>query len=985
MEISRDNSVFSVIDSQLSRKEEGSTWMIQLSSETAWTENEYANFVNVMKSCGFTEQIDTQVLQVSANDNMLEIQGISNILKYCLSDNYKKLQAKWYKEKVIATDDVTDLTDSKLTFVMKKKAEAQEPKDWNDSRKYYKIDKNIVYTDDKQNVKYIVNITKCKDNDVNNTYYSLKASGVIKTHQRYEFYIDITNTDREYIIPAIVKMEQALSLSTFILSKQQQAKVIQDYHNLVKNDILIKSYNKHNEKPPLLTPKPVTLEKVNMLNPDEYGVVSILSEYTVTEKADGERLLMYIDGEGKVYLINNMYRVIDTGLEAGKELWNSLIDGEYIACSNRKDASANSLYAAFDIYYYGGKKVTQYPLIDEKPATKTGDTESRYKYLLNTEKHIRATKNSMDYIVKEHLYTKEILQDCKKILTGNKKYLYDIDGLIFTPAKLPLYSYYAHKPVQITDNVKWDRVFKWKPPEQNTIDFLVKEGRVVTINGQKYKEMMLYVGYNASQWEDYTIDEALKIHYDKEYRNKVKDKKTAYVPKLFQPTIYYSAGVEKALIKITGSGETRCESGEKFETESIVEFRYVLDDSIPVSMRWVPMRIREDKTRVYKQGELSKTANDMSVAINIWRSIHNPVTEAMITGNDAVFNMDVPETDNERLLETDDTYYSRNIPREALLSYNMLQFHNHGIKKMLYNKPKTRGSLVELACGEAGDMPRWLDGGYKFVLGIDLVKKNIYGPRSGAYSRMLNRRNHFIKRVDNEKISYTDMVFVAGDCGKSISNGECSASINDQESVNMLQLVLNKKKGALQKHYAHIAGQGANGFDACSCMFSIHYFFKTEETLDRFLENVSMLLKKDGVFFCTFMDGKLVEDALEEAGGDIVKGLKNDIPIWAIVRRFNKDKSSRYSKKIDVYIESTNKFIPEFIVSYELLVEKCKAFNLAIVESELFSETFNKIKQGIPEDDSVKDTLHKNVLELDKDPVQKQFSFLNRWCIFKKI
>jgi len=821
-------------------------------------------------------------------------------------------------------------------------------------------------------------------------YYTLKNSKIIKSPQRYEFYIDITKTSKEYIIQSIIKMEQALYLSTFILSKQQQADIVTKYHNLVKNDIMMKGYNKNNTKPPLLTPKPVTLEKVNMLQPEEYGVVSILSEYTVTEKADGERLLMYIDNAGKVYLINNTYRVIDTGLEAAKEIYNSLIDGEYIVCHKRKDSSSKSLYAAFDIYYYGGKKITQYPLIEDKMAS--GISESRYKYLQNAEKFIKSTKHSFDFIAKEHLYSKDILQECKKILNGNKKYLYDIDGLIFTPAKLALYSYYANKPVQLTENVKWDRVFKWKPPEQNTIDFLVKDGKNVIIDGQKYKEMLLYVGYNTSQWENYTIEEALKIHYDKEYRKSIKEKQSAYIPKLFKPSVYYSIGVEKALVKITGAGETRCESGEKFETDSIVEFRYVLDVNIPVSMRWIPMRIREDKTRVYKTGELSKTANDMGVAINIWRSIHNPVSETMITGNEPVFNMDVPETENERLLETDDTYYSRNIPRDALLSYNMLQFHNHGIKKMLYTKPKNKGSIVELACGEAGDMPRWLDNGYKFVLGMDLVKNNIYGPRSGAYSRMLNRRNHFIKRNQNEKVAYTDMVFVAGDCGKHIMNGECSKSINDQESVNMLNLVFNKKKGNLPKHYAHIAGQGANGFDACSCMFSIHYFFKTEETLNTFLQNVSTLLKKDGVFFCTFMDGKIVEDALENAGGDIIEGRKytdnsyeNGVPIWAIIRRFHKDKSSKYSKKIDVYIESTNKFIPEFIVSYELLVDKCKQYNLTLLESELFSETFNKIKQNIPDDDNVKDVLHKNIMELNKDEVQKQFSFLNRWCVFKKI
>jgi hypothetical protein len=232
------------------------------------------------------------------------------------------------------------------------------------------------------------------------------------------------------------------------------------------------------------------------------------------------------------------------------------------------------------------------------------------------------------------------------------------------------------------------------------------------------------------------------------------------------------------------------------------------------------------------------------------------------------------------------------------------------------------------------------------------------------------------------------MVFVAGDCSKPIINGLCSQYINDKESENMLKLVFSKNKGSVQKHYSHIVGQSANGFDVCSCMFSIHYFFKSEETLDGFLHNVSSLLKKGGQFICTFMDGQTVENALEE--NDIVEGKElvsenyHGAPVWAIIRRYNRDNPTPYSRKIDVFIESTNKFIPEYIVLFDLLLQKCKIFNLELEESELFSETFNKIKRDIPTDDSVKDSLHKTILELDKNDVQKKFSFFNRWCIFKK-
>ena len=374
-------------------------------------------------------------------------------------------------------------------------------------RKYFKIDKNITYTDSKTNIKYIVNITKSVDRDYYEAtdadyFISLNKSKIVNKTQKYEFYIDITNTTKDDILPAIIKMEQALYLNTFIISKSQQADVLKEYGNLVKNDIYTRRYD--DKKPPLLTPKPFTLERMNMLNPSDYehgyGITSILSEYTVTEKADGERLLMYINNSGGVYLINNSHQVIDTGIKSPSELYNSLIDGEYITCNKREDNASVGLYASFDMYYYNGEKITQLPLIADK-SDKGGSsdgTRGRYNYLLKTEKLLKSNNDfAIDYIVKKHLYSKDILNDCKSILTDTV-YPYDIDGLIFTPAKLAVFSNYANKPEPITEKLGWDRVLKWKPPEQNSIDFLVKKGDIITLDTINYIEFKLYVGYNAS-------------------------------------------------------------------------------------------------------------------------------------------------------------------------------------------------------------------------------------------------------------------------------------------------------------------------------------------------------------------------------------------------------------------------------------------------------------------------------------------------------
>jgi hypothetical protein len=1011
MEISKDDTIFTIIDAIPSN--DGEETVIKVENTEIWSEDNYYNFVNIMNSEGYVEEQEKQTLHAYANDYLLTIKGANKILYYSNHNAYK-YDAKaitWYNHRIVSKNVVNMLFNSTLTFLNTRMAkidtETPPVANWENMRKYFKINKCITYTDTATGIKYIVNISKCHDRDYyeaddKDYHLALNKSKIVNKTQRYEFYIDITNTDKENIIPAIIKMEQALHLHSFVISKQQQADVIKDYGLLVKDDIHTRRYD--DKKPPLLTPKPFTLERANMLNPSDYehgyGITSILSEYTVTEKADGERLLMYINAVGGVYLINNSHQVIDTGLKSPSQLYNSLIDGEYIACNKRKDNSAVGLYASFDMYYYNGKKITQLPLIANANGDGDGsDAETRYSYLVKTDKLLKSkSEYAMDYIVKEHLYTKDILGDCKTILT-NTIYPYEIDGLIFTPAKLAVFSNYANKPEPLTEKLGWDKVLKWKPPEQNSIDFLVKRTGTITIDTVSYAEFKLYVGYNASQIDNYTMKDVFNYIYRfSQFRNEIKEREK-YVCRLFKPEYYYEKGIDSSLIKIVGkSKETRCDNGDKIDDEIIVEFNYDGTETNP-SMRWKPMRVREDKTRIYRQGILSKTLNDFSVACNIWRSIHNPISQNNIIGNEPIQNnMDVAE------LNANDIYYSRTMQKDARLSHYMLVFHNNGVKDMLYAKPPRKGSIVELACGQGGDLNRWIKNDYRFVLGVDLVKNNIYSPNHGAYARLLKERKRFFINMknNNNNMRFPDMVFAVGDCAKSIRDGECAVnnnpSIDDNESYNVLKMVFGKGNKKNDTQFNRIIGRGANGFDACSCMFGIHYFFKSEETLDGFLSNVSELLNMGGVFFCTFMDGEKIENEIENNGGDKIEGFKKlsnrsddrGEPIWAILRCYNKDgvasAASKYNRQINVFIETTSKLIPEYLVSYTFLIEKCKEFGLNIKESEMFSDTYNRFKSNLEEIQETNENLYTAIKELDTEQNKdlKRFSSFNRWCIFEK-
>jgi hypothetical protein len=86
-----------------------------------------------------------------------------------------------------------------------------------------------------------------------------------------------------------------------------------------------------------------------------------------------------------------------------------------------------------------------------------------------------------------------------------------------------------------------------------------------------------------------------------------------------------------------------------------------------------------------------------------------------------------------------------------------------------------------------------------------------------------------------------------------------------------------------------------------------------------------------------------------------------------------------YGKYIDVYTETFSRLTPEFLVHVPTLVAKMEERGLHLKESHLFSHSFNEILKG-----GKKMPAYFDVQALQNDPVQTQFSFLNRWMVFEK-
>jgi len=960
MELSSSDPIFKIIDNLKSyiNKNEVS---IKFHNYMEWTETEFQNFVKVFKN-NYKEVIEDEILEIMNEDKILKIFKVANIIKYCNSNNLNGINHKWEKITNINNDIVKDLFDINLEFSVINREEIEEISNFNKLNKKFKLIKKFNY-DLGNGFKVIGMIIKTNNKEVND----LKKSKILTASKSYEFELILNNDNRQLLLENIINILKSFFMTNILLTKKQQKDILTDYSNLVKKDMVIPPYFKDI---PLLTPKPITLEKINLKNPDDYGSVSILKNYVVTEKADGERVLIYINKIGKVYIIRSSLKVEDTGIIAKKEAYNSLIDGEYIDCNKRRDGIKKNLLASFDIYYQNEISLTSLILIGEN---------SRNNKMIEMKKYLDVSKSSIEFIVKVHRYSDKILNDCKDILINPENFPYEIDGLIFTPAKLAVYSFYPSLPVPITQNNGWERLFKWKPTEMNTIDFLMRFIGDVKKDGIIYKKVGLYVGDNPISSSEISINEGIRLRYDRKYSKKQYElQKEGYVPVLFRPKMYYINDMEFSYLNFDSKGDIRAENNDKIDDEMIVECRFDLEEK-----KWKPIRVREDKTKIYKRGEFTKTANSLIVAVNIWRSINNPISRDMIMG---LINMkEGEELDEAKKLDADDIYYSRAIPRKTLLSYNMITFHNIGINDMLFTKVKNGGSVLEMACGQASDLHRWLSNGLKFILGVDIVKDNIYNAKSGAYSRIIREYSKSFKTRGQEQIKFPDIVFAVGDCTLDIKNGEAGM---DEESKKILKMIFKKDNKRYDEHYKNIVGKGIDGFDAVTCLFAIHYFFESKKKLEGFLNNVSSTLKVGGLFMATFMDGGSVEKIIEESGGKIAEGRKivddGNIPIWAIIKRYEND-DEYYHRKVDIFIENTQRLIPEYLVNYEFLVKKALEFDLEVVESELYSKTFEKFKLNVNEIEDERTSLDKIILELDNQDIQKKFSFLNRWVIFKKI
>jgi hypothetical protein len=436
------------------------------------------------------------------------------------------------------------------------------------------------------------------------------------------------------------------------------------------------------------------------------------------------------------------------------------------------------------------------------------------------------------------------------------------------------------------------------------------------------------------------------------------------------------------------------EEKEVIEDNMIVEFSY--DAQKEEQWRWKPLRVRYDKTAEFRAGQRN-FGNAYHVANSNWRTLHNPITEEMITTG-----MDIS---GGGVADDDDVYYNRTSGQTNTRA--LRDFHNRYVKKILLNSVAKRGdTLIDLAVGKGGDFPKWIGANLRFVFGIDIARDNIQNRLDGACARFLNFRKNF--RV------MPDALFVNGNSSVNIRNGNALYSEKDKQITKAVFGEGPKDAKALGQGVYKEYGIGHDGFDICSIQFAIHYMFENQTTLQNFLRNVSEVTKVGGYFIGTSYDGKLMFNMLRgiKDGESLTSTTEGSTSkIWEVTKRYNRtdfpDNSSCLGYKIDVYQESINKTFAEFLVNYDYLTQLLENYGFVLLKREDLASSASSAKVTKREDlttvtDSTglfADLFTKMNSDIKRNPRlakefgeaagmsagERQISFLNRYFIYKKV
>lgn len=697
-----------------------------------------------------------------------------------------------------------------------------------------------------------------------------------RKEQKFEIEIEYDPTSTHDIDAVARLLIEEYSVILKLLDDTDETLSISEYTSVID------TYKSFFKKQHVFMPKPVTLDR-----PSLWNIVHGPFEYSVTDKADGERYLCICPGTDRLYGMNDRFDVKPIPDIRVTSPITMILDGEFIRKPDK------TLYAAFDAYVIDGTDIRHHNLKDRL---------HRIPNIIGD-----------NFTVKEFYYFSNLstlVNACRSSWTIDKPY--HIDGLIFTPVDDP-----------VPETNTWDKVFKWKPPDENTIDFQVKLDYIESRESLKFSKDNTSICRKATLFSVETPWIANgHITTLSLLSTNIKPPKHSDPPVLVEfppsPTTYLQCG------KLNGKMVPTCQDGDEIQDDYIVEFAYHID-------QWIPKRIRYDKIERQRRTH-ALTANRLHpTAMSVWNSIQYPITIDHLT-KISKFNHDInTDSSSYYVQKNSKSIYMDMRKHHNMIKYTLLERAINHIQILSANNIR----LFDFGVGRAGDLNKWISLHIHDVMGIDKSIDNLYSPDpkiSGANYRILTNPNPI------------NAIFLPMDA--SVDLYDHSYLSDDDRKVASHVFGINKIPNTQFFSFA------SSLFHITSCMFAIHYMFESQQKLDIFCKNVHNVLLPSGVFIGCCLDGETIHNLAD----DVTTGKG-----WSIQKKYTlKQFKEGIGAPIYVYMESIGQTLPEYLVKWDVLVTNMKKYDLHLQRTGFFDDF-----KGLKGD-------------------QARYSHMNRWFIFQK-
>lgn len=589
-------------------------------------------------------------------------------------------------------------------------------------------------------------------------------------------------------------------------------------------------------------------------------IIPNITDFYLSDKADGDRCFIVLKPGTKVqYLMTDS---LDLGVDySGNKI--IIMDAELLS---------SGVAMCFDLMYLDGTMTHE--TFEKRLAALDGVIKEFGKALsLELKPQVRLTEG----------YAEEIQQ-----MMDNPARSYPIDGLIFTPAVgfgAASQDKQYGKPIHYFDM----HVYKFKPPDKQTVDFLIMRAPNSVLGVEPYikedgKELMfLFSGISRAQFKSLGLSEP------RGYEELFGDWELSpnFFPAAFMPSsnplayLWYRSVEDESKSK-----KKPKESDQEIYHGHVGEFIW--------NNGWQLVKMRPDR-----DGQVAKGigyGNAYKTAEMTFASYSDPITL-------------------EKLMHPENVSYFAVGKSER---YKAPTRFNSFVKAQLIKQLSGANYIIDLAAGKGQDLFTIHGMGVKNVLFADKDKEALV-------------------ELNNRKYNLGDRKYYVFDFNpaKSMNIYTSEADLTEPAATTIAKFdSYNIKPGTV---------------DGIIMNFAIHYILTDNASLENLIELVNHYLKPGGLFIFTCFDGNRVFDFLKSTSFESTIDMADpgdETPKYSI-RKLYKDKTFKPAGlQIGViHPFSAGEYYTENLVGIEWVLEKFKASSYTVLQNSSFGDWLTKFEK----------------------------------------